>query len=121
GDSRGNRNCDRLGDLVLHRENLSEVAVVALGPDMISGLGLNKLRGHPDAVAGFPEAAFENIPDTEFASDLLHIDGAVLVGEAGITGDHEQRWVAGQGGDDVLGDPISDEILLRIAAHVLEW
>src|SRR5664280_1805347 len=49
GDGRG------LSDFILHGENVGEITVVALGPDMIAGLGLNKLCGHPDAVAGFSE------------------------------------------------------------------
>ena len=91
GNGRGDRDRHRLGDLVLHRENVGEIAVVALGPDMIAGLGLDQLRGDPDAVAGFAHAAFEHIAHAQFAPDLLHIDRAALVGEARIAGDDEQR------------------------------
>ncbi len=87
---------------------------------MITGLGLDQLRRHPDAVAGFPQAAFEDVADAKLPPNLLHIDCVALVGEAGIPGDHEQRWVAGQRGDDVLGDPIGEELLLGVVAHVGE-
>jgi hypothetical protein len=53
GDGRGNRERHRLGDLVLHREDVGEIAIVALGPDMLAGFALDKLRGYADPIAGF--------------------------------------------------------------------
>src|SRR5215469_4397739 len=50
GDCWGDGNRYRLGDLVLHDEDVGEIAVVALGPDMLAGLGLDQLRGNADAV-----------------------------------------------------------------------
>ena len=85
----------RLSDLVLHVENVSEVAVVALGPDMIASQGLDQLCGYPDAVAGFAQAALKDIPDTEVASDFLHIDRAAFVGEARITGEDGGKTAGG--------------------------
>src|SRR5947207_1615947 len=41
GDGRGNSDCRRLGELVLHRKDVREVAIVALGPDMVACLGLD--------------------------------------------------------------------------------
>ncbi len=41
GDSRGDGDRHRPGDLVLHREDVGEIAVVALGPDVVAGLGLD--------------------------------------------------------------------------------
>src|SRR5262249_8937279 len=110
----------RLGNLVLYRENVSEVAVVALGPDMLDALGLDQLRSNPDAIARLAQTAFEHIAHTQFASDLLHVYGAALVGEAGIASDDEQRWVSRQRGDNVLGDPIRKELLLGVTAHIDE-
>jgi hypothetical protein len=49
---------DRLADLVLDREDVGQIAVVTFGPDMITGLGLDQLRGHPDTVSGFAQATF---------------------------------------------------------------
>ena len=42
GRHQGDRHC--LGDLVLQRENVGEIAVVVLGPDMLAALGLDQLR-----------------------------------------------------------------------------
>src|SRR5271165_718729 len=36
--------CHCLCDLILHGEDVGEIAVVALGPDVIAGFGLDQLR-----------------------------------------------------------------------------
>src|SRR5215469_5063262 len=78
GDSRSNSNRHRLADFVLHHEDVGEIAIVALRPDVLAGLGLDQLRRDADAVARFAETAFQDITHPQFAPDLLHIDGATL-------------------------------------------
>jgi hypothetical protein len=48
---------DLLGDIVLHREHVVEFAVVTLGPQVMSGGGIDQLRGDAHAVAGLTHAA----------------------------------------------------------------
>ena len=72
-------------------------------------------------VAILPKAALENITHTKLASYLLDIDGFPLVSEARIARDDEQRLEPRQRCDDVLDHPISEKLLLRIAAQVLKW
>jgi len=120
GNRWGDSDRHSLGDLVLQREDVGKIAVVALGPDVLAALGLDQLRGDADAIAGFAQAAFEHIAHTELASDLLHIDRAALVAEGRIARDDEQRRIARQRGDDVLGDPVGEELLLGVATHIRE-
>jgi hypothetical protein len=110
-----------LRDLVLYGEDVGEIAVVAVGPDMPASLDLDQLRGDADPVAGFAQTAFEHIANAQFAPDFFHIDRATLVDQARTAGDDEQRRIARQCGDDVLGDAIGEELLVGIGAHVLEW
>jgi hypothetical protein len=118
GNRWGNSDRHSLSDLVLQRKDVGEIAVVALGPDVLASLGLDQLRSDADAIAGLAYAAFEHIAHTELAPNLLHIDRAALVSEAGVARDDEQRGIAGQRGDDVLGDPVGHELLLGIPTHV---
>src|ERR1700730_5366090 len=71
GNGRGNRDRHRLGDLVLQCEDVSEIAIVALGPDMRPGLGLDQLRGKPDPVAGFAQDAFQHLAHADVEAALL--------------------------------------------------
>src|ERR1700730_10294683 len=118
GDGRGNRDRCCLCNVVLHHKNVGEVAVVTLGPDMLASLGLDQLRGDADAVGGLTEAAFEHVAYTQFAPDLLHVDGAGLAGEAGVAGDDEQRGIARQSRDYVLCYPVREELLIGVVGHI---
>src|SRR5216684_982617 len=117
GNGRGDGDRYRFGNLVLHREDIGEIAVVALGPDVVASLRFDQLGGHTDPIAGLTHTAFEHIAHAEFAPDLFHIDRPALVGEARVPRDDEQRGIARQRGDNVLGDPVGDELLIRVAAR----
>jgi hypothetical protein len=56
----------------------------------------------------------------QLAPDLLHTDRAPFIGEAGVARDHEQGRIARQGSYDVLGNPVGEKLLLRVAAHIGE-
>src|SRR6516162_2979460 len=117
-DRRRNSDRYRLGNLVLYRENIGKLAVIALGPNMLSGLRLDQLYSDADAIDGLAQAAFENITHAQIAADLLHVDDTVLVGERRIAGDDEQGRIARQCGDHVLGNPVREELLIRVATHI---
>ncbi len=111
---------DLVGDLVLQVENVFQRAVVAVGPQMRPGRGLDQLRRDAHPVARLAHASFQDIAHAELTPDLSHIDGSALVGEARIARDHEQPFDPRQAGDDVLDHAVGEILLLRIAAHVLE-
>src|SRR5258708_30731636 len=83
--------------------------------------GIDELSRDAHPVSRFANAAFQYVAHPKLATDLLHIDGAPLVGEARVAGDDEQRLEMRQRRDDVLGYPISKVVLFRITAHVGEW
>src|SRR6516225_12390159 len=78
---------DAQGNLVLHRENVVERAIVALGPDMPAAPRLDQLCRQTDAVASLAQAAFEDIAHAELAADLLHVDGAAFEGKGRVAGE----------------------------------
>src|SRR5215472_17071036 len=80
--------------------------------------GVDQLPGHADAAADLAHAALEYVAHAELASDLLHIDHAPLVDEAGVAGDDEEPAPARERGQDVLGDGIGEIFLVLIAAHI---
>jgi len=111
------RGDDALGNVVLHREDVMQVAIVFLGPDMLAGFRVDELSGDADLLARRAHAAFEHVAHTEIARDLAHIDRLAFVDEGGIAGDHEQPAQPRQRRDDVLGNTVGDEILGWIAAE----
>src|SRR6516225_10377767 len=109
-----------LGDFVLEYEDVGELAVVALGPNVGSGRGLDQLRGNAQTVAGSTHATFEDIVHAELTADLLYVDRTALVGEAAVARDDKEPPDLRQRGDDVLGHAVREKLLFRVAAHVLE-
>src|SRR3972149_10863116 len=106
------------GDLVLDREHVVERPIVALRPQVIAGRRLDELPGDPDPVAALSDAAFEDVPNPELASDLADIHVPALVGEARVARDHEQPSQPREAGEDVLGGPVGEVPLLGVAAQV---
>ena len=101
-------------------EHVFDQAIEAVGPQMRAGFGVDQLRGDAHAVAALAHRTFEDIAHSEFAAHLLHVDGAALVGEARIAGDHEEPADAGERRDDLLDHAVGEVFLLRVAAHIGE-
>src|SRR6266446_3790424 len=89
-ERRVDRDRDARGDLVLHRENVSQITIVALGPKMPAGGGFDELRCHSHPVSGLAHAALEHITHAELAPDVSDCNRLALVGECRIAGDDEQ-------------------------------
>ncbi|MGY4282461.1 hypothetical protein ACVWXO_001681 [Bradyrhizobium sp. LM2.7] len=80
-DLRLDRRGDRIGDLVLHGEDVDELAVVTFGPEMAAGGGVVELRGDAHAVVRLAHAALDDVADAEFLGDLPDVDRTALVCE----------------------------------------
>ena len=96
------------------------LAVVAFGPVVAAGRGVDKLRADAQSRAGAAYAAFEHVTHAELARDLFHVDRAVLVDEGRVAGDHEQPVDAGEPGDQILGQAVGEMLLIRVAAQIVE-
>jgi hypothetical protein len=107
-------------DLVLDGEDVVEAPVVALGPEVVAGRRLDELGRHPDPVGRLADAAPEDVPDPELAADGPGVYRLPLVGERRVAGDHEEALELGQRGGGVLGDPVGEELLPGLRAHVVE-
>ena len=70
-DAAGQRRDDGRGDLVLDREDVVELALATLRPDMGIIGGIDELHGDADAAAGFPDAALDRIPGAEHRGQSL--------------------------------------------------
>src|SRR5882724_40813 len=62
------------GDLILQGEDIAEIAIVALSPEVIAGAGVDELSSNPHAVGGSPDAALNDIGHAELAADVLGLD-----------------------------------------------
>ncbi len=117
----GLNRCDDFSrDLILQFKYIGELAVVAVGPDVIAGRGIDQLRGDPHAVAALADTAFQHVAHAKLARGALHVDGLALVRERGVARDYEEPAQLRQPGDDVLGNAVREIFLLGIAADIVE-
>ena len=64
---------DRLRDFVLDGEDVGQISVVAIGPEVRSLFCIDQLGVDADAIARLSNAALENVGDVEAPTHLLHI------------------------------------------------
>ena len=119
-DAAWQRGHDRRGQLVLDGENVVELAVVSLGPDVRVGRSVDQLGGHPELAARFADAALHQILRAQLLGDFAQVHRLPLVDEGGVARDDEQLVPARQFRDDVLGQAIDEKFLFGIAAHIGE-
>src|SRR5579862_3960903 len=79
---------DRMCNLVLDREDVRQVTIVAVGPEMRSVLAIDELSSDPNPRSSLAHASLQNESDTELAADLLNLYGLAFVDECRVTGDH---------------------------------
>jgi hypothetical protein len=80
---------DSLRDFVLHREQVVDRPIIALGPDLAAGGGFDELGGHANLVAHRLDAALHNIFHVEVTTDLADVDRLALVELGGIASDDD--------------------------------
>ena len=114
------RRGDTLGNPVLQLEDILQIAIETVRPEMGARRGIDELAGDAKLVATAADAALQHVGHAELLPNLADIDRSALVGERGVAGDDEQPAAARQRRDDLLRHPVGKVVLLRIAAHVGE-
>src|SRR6516165_2338516 len=65
------RGDDTRGDVVLHREDVGQISVVTLGPEMGTGGYIDELAADAHPLPDPPHAAFEDVADAKVAANLV--------------------------------------------------
>ncbi len=108
------------GDFVLQGEDVCQIAVVAVGPDVVIRRGIDQLRGNAHTITALAHAALQHVAHAQFAGDALNVDRLALVGERRIARDDEEPAQLRQTSDDVLGNAVGEIFLLGVATHIGE-
>ena len=100
----------RARHLALHRQHVADVALVALRPEVLLGVGADELQRDAHAVAGAQHRALQDVVDAELAGDLGEQLVRAAVAHHRLPRDDAQRAHLGDGGDQLLGEPL-DEVV----------
>jgi hypothetical protein len=82
---------------------------------------VDELPADAQPVACLSDAAFENVTNPQFASNLLGVSRSPSVGKTGVPCDDKEAAKARQSGDNLLDNTICEILLVPIAAQILEW
>ena len=94
--------------------------VIALGPQVTAGGGIDQLRRDPHLVVSLAHTAFQHIPHAQLLAHVLHLHRFAFVGEGRVASDDKQAGELGEIGGEVLGDAVAEILLLGVVAHVDE-
>ena len=112
---------DHVGrDLVLDGEDVVELAVVGLRPQLGAGRRIDQLHGDPHRVAGPAHRAFQYVRHVQGAGDVGDRHVLALERERGGTRRHLQLRNLRQQVQQVLGDAVGEIVLVLVGTHVDE-
>ena len=120
----GERDVQRVHDgarhPLLHVEDVVHGAVVLLGPELGVAQGVDQLCGDAERVPRAAHAPFEHIPDAELPADVAHPLGRALELHGRGPRDEPERADAREVGDELLGEPLGEILVLGVGAPVHE-
>ncbi len=108
-------------DFVLNGENIDEIAIVGLRPQVPVRSAFNQLRCNPDPVAGLANRSLEHIANIQGISDLGNVYFLTAIRKRRRPRDHAQLFYLGEQVQELLGDTVREVLLLGIGTHVDEW
>ena len=107
-------------DLVLHGEDVVELAVVPFRPELVAAGGVDELCGDTEARAGGAHAALEHGGDTELATDFADVTRVPLELEGQSARGNPHALERGERGDQLLGHALAEVVLVLARAEVAE-
>jgi hypothetical protein len=109
-----------VGDLILDQEDVLELPVVGLRPEMASTFRLDQLGGNAHPVARLADAAFEHVGYVEHLSDLADVAILALERKGRRARDHLEVGLLDEFIQDLLGDSLAEVVVVSIPRHVHE-
>ena len=105
------------GDFVLNGEDIGQLAIEALRPELVAAFGIDELRRDAHAIAGRANAAFEAVPTRNLLP--ISVTSRSWPRNAGRRpGNHAQTGDAREGVDDFLGDAVTEILVIPQRAQI---
>jgi len=104
---------DAAHHLVLHQEDVGEVACIVLRPDYGLGVDVDQLDRQQHTLVHCAQAARDQVVDAQLGADLPDAERAVAEREGGVARDHGQRAEARQRGYDIRHDAVGQDLPVR--------
>ena len=102
-------------------ENIVQVSVIPIGPEMVSGGRINQLGDDPHPMVGSTHTPLEEVLRPGFLADPMPSDWLVLGRSHRVAGNDEGAGEFGEIRDEHVGYANAEILLLRVAAQVVKW
>jgi hypothetical protein len=112
---------DRSCDLVLHGEDVSELALVGLAPELVAVGGVDELRPHLEAVPGHADAPLEHRADAQRVGDRANAQVLAFERERRGPCRNAESFDLCERVDQLLRHPVGEVLVLSVRAEVREW
>jgi hypothetical protein len=109
---------DLLGNAILQIEDVLQLTVYAVRPDMVILFGIEEFRRDPHALARATDASLEDVAHTKLLTQVTRWPRAVH--EAGTSRENEEPSDARQGCDEFIHDAIGEVGMICTVTNVLE-
>ena len=109
---------DRARDLVLNRKDVLHLAVVTLGPEVVTARDVDQLGRDPEPPPGLTNASFEHRAHPELGADPSHVRVLSLEGEGGRARGDTKRLDLRKRVDDFVGDSVAEVLGVALSTHV---
>ena len=111
---------DQVGHVFLCVEQVTEIAVEAFGPDLLTLDGIRQSDIDGKGSVCKLNVALHDIPDTELAADLARIATGLLEPERGTAGNDKKRTRPGDPRHDVMRQSAGEVSMLRVLVDRVE-
>jgi hypothetical protein len=83
------RSRDRCSDLILNSKHIFDLMIVALRPELISSLRIDKPSVYPYTPCGTSNTTFYDVTHAQFAGCVLQVNCISFIRKARVAGYHE--------------------------------
>src|SRR4029077_9589401 len=118
--SRRERADDLACDLVLDGEDVGEFPVITVRPDVRARRGVDQLGGDAYPIVDLAYTALDHVAHPQLATHLGDAYRTALVDEGRVARDHQQAGDLREVGDQVLGQPVGEILLLWVGAEIVQ-
>ena len=112
---------DTFRDLVLDHEDVFQLSVETLAPEMRATRNGHQLSRDTQVIVGLANAALEHRFDPELSADSSHVSAAFLKFKRRRSSDHPELPDIGEGVEDLFRHAFAKIPLVTLRAHVDKW
>ena len=109
-----------MSEIGLNRENVGQIAIVIVGPNMFVVGGVDQLDVHAHSIAFAADTPFQNGGNAERLADFTHVRRLPAIRHDRRARDHFQVADLGQVGENVVLDAVREISVLLFVAQIFK-